>query len=131
MDELTGYVTDSPYAFLSSSQVNAVAVCIFLAFNLGIATLPLKAAMLDDPFQSLDDIHLLGLVDLLRRFGAERQLLISTHESRFASLLQRKLRPLSEGRRAVVLALEGWSRNGPHIRLTEVPADRQPFKIAA
>ena len=53
--------SDAPNAFLSSSQMNVLAVSVFLALNLGISTLPLKVAMLDDPFQSLDDLKSFGL----------------------------------------------------------------------
>jgi hypothetical protein len=41
---------------------------------------PLESAILDDPLSSLDDINLLGLIDLLRRTKDQRQLFVSTHE---------------------------------------------------
>src|ERR1019366_4407261 len=82
-----------PPSVLSSSQVNALAVSIFLSFNLGVSRPPLAALLLDDPLQSLDDVNLLGLVDLLRRTKDRRQLCVSTHDARFATLLSRKLRP--------------------------------------
>ena len=70
LDSAAGVEGQRPYAVLSSSQMNALAVSVFLALNLGIAKLPLESAILDDPLQSLDDVNLLGLVDLLRRTKA-------------------------------------------------------------
>ena len=88
-------------SLLSSSQLNAFAVSLFLALNLGVPSLKLDLVMLDDPLQSLDSINLLGLVDVLRRFREHRQIIVSTHETRLLGLLQRKLRPVREGQRMI------------------------------
>ena len=82
---------------LSSSQLNVLAVAIFLSLNLAIPTLPLQLVALDDPLQSLDTVNLLGLADLLRRVKANRHVIISTHDDR---LVLTGLRP-SPTRRAV------------------------------
>jgi hypothetical protein len=76
-----------------------------------------------DPLQSLDDINLLGLVELLWRAKDRRQLLISTHDRRFGDLLSRKLRPRNEAERTVVIDLDGWSREGPVVATREVKCD--------
>jgi len=73
-DPVVSVETDVPAQVLSSSQMNALAVCTFLSLNLGMAHPPIEAAILDDPLQSLDDINLLGLIDLLRRTKDQRQL---------------------------------------------------------
>lgn len=121
--------TEEPGVLLSSSQINSIAVSIFLAFNLGMPEVPIKTTILDDPFQSLDDINLLGLIDLLRRAASKRQMLISTHNQRFATLLERKLRPLSKDQRTIVISLEGWDRSGPRVEITDMVYDDNPFKI--
>ena len=87
--------------------------------------------MLDDPLQSLDDVNLLGLIDLLRRLTFRRQLIISTHDSRFGELLQRKLRPVAEDQRTRVIVLEGWGRNGPQSRSYDVDRDIRGLRIVA
>ena len=120
-----------PGAILSSSQLNALAVSVFLALNLGVPTIPLGAAMLDDPLQSLDDVNLLGLIDLLRRTKDRRQLIVSTHDSRFGRLLARKLRPVSPDQRTLVITLAGWGRDGPTITQGESPRDSEVIRIAA
>ena len=123
--------TQVPAAILSSSQRNALAVSVFLALNLGVASTPLEAAMLDDPLQSLDDVNLLGLIDLLRRTKDCRQLIVSTHDRRFGRLLERKLRPITEDQRTVVIELSGWGRSGPTITQSEGTREADVIRIAA
>jgi DNA repair protein SbcC/Rad50 len=120
-----------PSLVLSSSQMNALAVSVFLALNLGMPKLPLSVALLDDPLQSLDDINLLGLVDLFRRTKNNRQLLVSTHDKRFGDLLSRKLRPTGHDSRTVVIEFEGWRREGPSVTLREIKSDPVPLRLVS
>jgi DNA repair exonuclease SbcCD ATPase subunit len=105
--------SDDPARILSSSQINVLAVSLFLALNLTVRNLPLQCAILDDPLQSLDDLNLLGLVDVLRHVKDQRQMFISTHDLRFGDLLRRKLRPVSPDQRTRVIEIGDWSREGP------------------
>jgi DNA repair exonuclease SbcCD ATPase subunit len=130
-DPVAQLSTDSPESVLSSSQMNALAVSVFLSFNLGMPGLPLQTAMLDDPLQSLDDINLLGLIDLLRRTRQKRQLLISTHDARFAQLLARKLRPVDDGERTIFVEISAWNREGPTVTLQDVHPDVRRLRIAS
>ena len=123
--------SEAPGAVLSSSQMNVLAVSIFLALNLGMSSLPLEAAILDDPLQSLDDLNLLGLIDLLRRTRDRRQLLVSTHDPRFAELLERKLRPVRAEQRTLVISLEAWSPDGLETSIREIERDRNPVRLVA
>ena len=130
-DNAEDKTSNSPEAILSSSQLNALAVSIFLSFNLALPHLPLQAAVLDDPIQSLDDINLLGLVDLLRRTKEKRQVIVSTHDGRFGRLLARKLRPSSPEETTSVIELRGWNRTGPNVSQYSVEADTIPIRLAA
>lgn len=116
---------------LSSSQMNSFALSLFLAMNLALPSLRLGVTVLDDPLQSLDTINLLGLVDILRRFRAHRQLIVSTHEERLVGLLQRKLRPVLPGERMVTMVFESWSREGPAMRTVEFAPMTEDKVIAA
>lgn len=120
--------SDSPQTILSSSQMNALAVAVFLSFNLAVRSLPLHAAILDDPLQSLDDVNLLGVIDLLRRVRDKRQLFISTHDVRFGQLLELKLRPI-RNQQTLVIELTGWDRQGPKVVTRELAADCTPLRI--
>jgi DNA repair exonuclease SbcCD ATPase subunit len=112
-----------PVPILSSSQLNSLAVSLFLALNLALPSLKLGITILDDPLQSLDSINLLGLVDVLRRLRAHRQTIVSTHEARLLGLLQRKLRPVRTGERMITLLFESWTRTGPNFRTTLLSHD--------
>lgn len=129
-DEFHVDVTE-PGETLSTSQANALAVSLFLSFNLGFAPTHVKTLILDDPLQNLDDVHLLGLVDLLRKILPHRQLIITTHDHAFASLLARKLRPVSEDFRTTYVHFTKWDRNGPGVEQWDVPAETSPLKFVA
>jgi DNA repair exonuclease SbcCD ATPase subunit len=132
LDDVAGEVNvQDPGLVLSSSQLNVLAVAIFLALNLAIPTLPLQVVALDDPLQSLDTINLLGLADLLRRVRRSRQVLVSTHDERLASLLERKMRPVSSAERTVRIDLRGWTPDGPSIEQRDLPQDLAPLRLVA
>lgn len=131
-DPTSGLQDKDPYTLFSSSQLNALAVSIFLGLNLGAAEAPLALAMLDDPLQSLDDVNLLGLVDTLRRTKALRQLILSTHDRRLANLLERKLRPVGDDRATHVYVFDGWTPNeGPAVTQSEVASEPEEIRIVA
>ncbi|QDV74283.1 AAA family ATPase [Botrimarina mediterranea] len=129
-DSAEGKSSRTPAAIFSSSQLNALAVSVFLSFNLALPHLPIQAALLDDPIQSLDEINLLGLVDLLRRTKEKRQIVVSTHDGKFGRLLARKLRPANADQRTSVIELRGWNRTGPEVIQYPVEADRTPLRLA-
>ena len=130
-DPIRNHKIDAPSSLLSSSQLNVLSVSVFLALNLGTSTLPLRVAILDDPLQSLDDLNLLGLIDLLKRIRERRQLMLSTHDHRFAALLERKLRPVSDSQRTILVELSSWSGEGPLAFQRDVDRDLMPIRIAA
>ncbi len=129
IDPETDITVNAPEVVLSSSQMNALAVSIFLSFNLGLGALPIQSVLIDDPIQSLDDINLLGLLDLLRRIKTQRQLFVSTHDSRFGQLLQRKLRPGSVSERTIIIQFDGWDRSGPKTSQFEIRSDSAPLRL--
>jgi DNA repair exonuclease SbcCD ATPase subunit len=130
-DPSAGLEDRDPYTLFSSSQLNALAVSLFLGLNLGTIEAPLQAVMLDDPLQSLDDVNLLGLVDALRRTKALRQLLVSTHDRRLANLLQRKLRPVGDDGNTRIFSFSDWSEEGPVVEVDEIQAEPAEFRVAA
>jgi DNA repair exonuclease SbcCD ATPase subunit len=130
-DDAVDVSSESPEAVLSSSQQNALAVALFLTLNIGTQSLPLATTVLDDPFQSLDDINLLGLVDLLRRLSGRRQLVVTTHEHRFAQLLARKLRPIDDSHTTKLVEFEGWDRTAPVVTERELARETSPFRFVA
>ena len=130
-DPIEDKKSELPAAVLSSSQVNALAVSVFLALNIGIPKPPMPVAILDDPLQSLDDINLLGLIDLFRRTKKQRQFLVSTHDARFGELLSRKLRPGDPSGRTVVIELDSWNRMGPKKLERDIKCDPVPLRLVS
>jgi DNA repair protein SbcC/Rad50 len=130
-DPSAGIAGRDPSTLFSSSQLNALAVSVFFGLNLATRDAPLTAVMVDDPLQSLNDVNLLGLVDTLRRTKSLRQLLLSTHDRRLTSLLQRKLRPVGDDRATRLYAFSDWNEQGPTVVRDDVEAEPAVFKIAA
>jgi DNA repair exonuclease SbcCD ATPase subunit len=108
-------VRANPMLVFSSAQTNAVVLALFLALAWAAGDGGLPFILLDDPLQAMDDVNALGMADLCRRLRRQRQLVLATHEQRFASLLERKLVGRAEGEDLIVHAFVGWTRAGPTI----------------
>lgn len=123
--------TERPLSILSSSQANAYAIALFLSMNLGLSSPPLEAALLDDPLQSLDNVHLLGVVDILRRVASKRQLIVSTHDAAFGALLSRKLRPVegSGTSSTLVVTFGAWDEEGTTVSSVRVEPELVPLRL--
>lgn len=109
-----------PLLVFSSSQANIVALSAFLAFGWAAGEDAMPFLLLDDPLQSLDDVNALGFADLCRHMRTRRQLIVSSHDLRLASLLERKLAPRREDERTRSLRFVAWSRSGPLIDGSEI-----------
>ena len=85
-----------PNLYFSTAQVNILSFCIFLAKALNVKDKDQNAVdciFIDDPIQSLDDINILSLIDLLRNiaFHNNKQIVLTTHDKNFYELLKRKI----------------------------------------
>jgi DNA repair exonuclease SbcCD ATPase subunit len=105
----------NPMLVFSSAQANIVVLAAFLALGWAAGSRGLPFVLLDDPLQALDDVNVLGFSDLARHLRRQRQLVVATHEERFASLLERKLRGRRPGEVLIVHRFVDYSRNGPRI----------------
>jgi ABC-type uncharacterized transport system ATPase subunit len=97
----------------------ALSYFLGLALNAGEGALPF--IVLDDTLAAMDVLNVLGFADLCRRLREKRQLIVTTHDRRFAGLLARKLAPREEGSRTLLLELEGWTEEGPQVRIDKEP----------
>lgn len=109
-------ISADPLLIFSTSQANIVALSYFIAMSLSSEQRGLPFLLLDDPVQSMDDVNVLGFADLCRHLQLRRQLIVSTHERRFSSLLERKLAPRAEGSRTKIIRFTGWDRSGPTVQ---------------
>jgi chromosome segregation protein len=102
-----------PSTVFSTSQLNALAVCVFLALNLKSAK-SIPWLMLDDPIQAMDDLNILGFCEVLRQVRGERQVFISSHNQQLFELLLNKLRPMSQTDEVKGFWFESWAESGPN-----------------
>lgn len=111
-------VSANPLLVYSEGQLNIVALSYFLGLAFNAPSDSVGFMVLDDPLQAMDVLAVLGFADLCRRLRGHRQLIITTHDRRYASVRDRKLVPREEGQTTVVHEFDGWSRSGPSIRST-------------
>lgn len=69
---------------------------------------------MDDPVQSMDDLNVAALIDLIRMLAdpqskTKKQFIISTHDATFYQLMRKKFRMLNVG----VIEYESYSEKGP------------------
>ncbi|WP_312340385.1 ATP-binding protein [Anaerospora hongkongensis] len=75
---------------LSSGQLSALVIAFTLALNKVYGNRNMNMILIDDPVQTMDDINMASLVELLRNEFSEKQLLISTHEEEVSLYLRYK-----------------------------------------
>lgn len=114
VDEAEGISAD-PLIVFSAAQANIVVLSAFLALGWSSLNSSLPFVLLDDPLQSLDDVNVLGFADLLRQLRDDKQIIISTHDERFARLIERKLLIDQDSGGMIIHRFLSWSRNGPMV----------------
>ena len=76
---------------MSSGQLTSVAITFLLCMNkIYAGRKKVEFLLIDDPIQTMDDINMVGLIDLLRDAFGNTQLIISTHEEKFERYLSYK-----------------------------------------
>lgn len=90
----TGELSGTPGAMLSAGNLNTAALTLFIALHLSVPkTLPWL--ILDDPVQSMDDVHIAHFAALLRTLSKEkdRQVIIAVHDRQLFEYLKLELSP--------------------------------------
>lgn len=86
----------NPAYIFSSTQINILALSIFLSISIGQKCTNLDLILLDDPVQNMDDMNVLAFIDVLRSCIDQdilnKQIIISTHDSKIANLFIKKFR---------------------------------------
>ena len=83
---------------LSQGNLNTAALTLFLALNLSVPS-QLPWLVLDDPVQSMDDVHIAQFAALLRTFskGLGKQVVVAVHERALFEYLTLELSPAFAG----------------------------------
>lgn len=94
----SGQSAGPPGAMLSQGNLNTAALTLFLALNLSVPS-QLPWLVLDDPVQSMDDVHIAQFAALLRTFskGLGKQIVIAVHERALFEYLTLELSPAFAG----------------------------------
>jgi exonuclease SbcC len=113
----------SPATMLSAGNLNTAALTLFLALNLSVEP-RLPWILLDDPVQSMDEVHVAQFAALLRTLAREhgRRVLIAVHERALFEYLNLELSPASREEGLITVEL-ARARDGGTI----VQADFQSY----
>lgn len=89
-----GEAGGTPGAMLSAGNLNTAALTLFTALHLSVPK-ELPWLILDDPVQSMDDIHIAHFAALLRTLSKEhgRQVMIAVHDRQLFEYLKLELSP--------------------------------------
>lgn len=96
----------NPKAMLSAGNLNTAALTLFLSLHLSVKPV-LPWLVIDDPVQSMDEIHIAQFAALLRTLSKqrERQVIIAVHERPLFEYLALELSPASPGDRLITVEL--------------------------
>ena len=85
-----------PAAMLSAGNLNTAALTLFLALNLSVEP-RLPWILLDDPVQSMDEVHVAQFAALLRALARdhERRIVIAVHDRALFEYLMLELSPVN------------------------------------
>jgi len=105
----------NPRAMLSAGNLNTAALTLFLALHLSVRP-ALPWLLVDDPVQSMDDVHVAQFAALLRTLTKRhgRQVLLAVHERPLFEYLALELSPAFPQDRLITIEL-GRSSNGATI----------------
>lgn len=101
----TGGQGGDPRVMLSAGNLNTAALTLFLALHLSVTPV-LPLLIIDDPVQSMDEVHISQFAALLRTLKAlDRQVMIAVHERALFDYLTLELSPSFNGDRLITVEL--------------------------
>jgi exonuclease SbcC len=113
----------NPRAMLSAGNLNTAALTLFLALHLSVRPV-LPWLIIDDPVQSMDDVHIAQFAALLRLLKQkQRQVIIAGHDRQLFDYLALELSPAFNGDRLITIEL-GRGADGK----TTAPWDLKTFE---
>ena len=97
----------TPGSMLSSGNLNTAALTLFLALHFSVATSRLPWLILDDPVQSMDELHISQFAALLRTISRNqhRKVIIAVHEKSLFDYLSLELSPAFETDKLLTLEI--------------------------
>lgn len=75
---------------MSSGQLSALVIAFTLAMNKIYDESSIGILLIDDPVQTMDEINMASLIDLIRNDFSEKQIILSTHEDDVSAFMRFK-----------------------------------------
>jgi exonuclease SbcC len=102
----SGSTGGTPGAMLSSANLNTAALTLFLALHLSVPP-RLPWLILDDPVQSMDEVHIAHFAALLRTISKEhsRHIVIAVHDRPLFEYLSLELAPAYAGDELITIEI--------------------------
>jgi exonuclease SbcC len=121
----------NPRAMLSAGNLNTAALTLFLALHLSVKP-ELPWLIIDDPVQSMDEVHISQFAALLRTLSKRenRQIMIAVHERALFDYLALELSPAYASDRLITVEL-GRAADGNTIATWEIKTYEPDKAIAA
>ena len=96
----------NPRAMLSAGNLNTAALTLFLALHLSVKP-ALPWLLIDDPVQSMDEVHIAQFAALLRTLSKQhhRQIIVAVHEKPLFDYLALELSPAFQNDRLITIEL--------------------------
>jgi DNA repair protein SbcC/Rad50 len=106
----SGATGGTPAAMLSSGNLNTAALTLFLALHLSVPA-QLPWLILDDPVQSMDEVHISQFAALLRTLSKEqnRQVIVAVHDRPLFDYLALELSPAFDGDELITVELSKYA----------------------
>ena len=97
----------APATMLSAGNLNTAALTLFLALHLTVEP-RVRCLILDDPIQSMDEVHVAQFAGLLRTLSRQldRQVVIAVHERALFEYLRLELSPAVQGSQLITVELQ-------------------------
>jgi exonuclease SbcC len=120
----------NPRAMLSAGNLNTAALTLFLALHLSV-TKQLPWLIIDDPVQSMDEVHVSQFAALLRTLSKshDRQIVLAMHERPLFDYLTLELSPAYSNDRLITIEL-GQAADG-QTTMNYEPLTWEPDKAIA
>lgn len=95
----------NPRSMLSAGNLNTAALTLFLSLHLSVKPI-LPWLIIDDPVQSMDDVHIAQFAALLRTLKMDgRQVILAVHDRQLFDYLALEMSPSSNGDRLITIEL--------------------------
>lgn len=99
---------------MSSGQLSGIVITFMLAMNKMYPS-NLKTLLIDDPVQTMDEINMVSLLQLLRYEFSDYQLIMSTHEKNISNYFSYKYSTLGKSVKPLDIKSYRFQEMGEHI----------------